>query len=1151
MKSSRKGAKAQRRTFVKGKLLGSFAFVLCALGQGIQPSWAEGSKELVADGGYRPYLEWASTTTAGITRQTTLQVYVQAGEIVNLGSSVPTSANSNKDIVYRSPLGGQNGSCDVLASGFGLIDTLTKELAGPLPSAGGYSPCSFTATETGIYTVEFHAPSTTNNPPPRTTTAAFPTDSSQNGGVAAWDITVRDSNGVAKKGRVFTNYIAMNMGGNAGQNGAPADLALNSKLYIQTKDGYRYETDMNGVDPFGFIFFANNRGYLDKTNNSTLYRSAGGATDNNLNFAGNVRVQDPSAADTATDITHLVFFNRPDTITLSGLGIPLSPIIPAAPTNFQFTGANGGSGNQTYVGVGGYFSFNSASSGSYQIIIDTNNDGIYDPSSDRVLQNILSSGSNVVVWDGKDANGINLQPLANNASYNAQITTRAGEYHFPMLDAENNPLGFKITMENPPATFPNLTDQNGQQISSTTVYYNDNNYTTANGTSINLGGTGATNPRNASRGINSATGEHEFSSIYGDFKGIDTWTYFPSQAVLAPLVITANKQANVKGTKSVRFLTDNDGSGTVTVGDSVEYTITYSNLNPGNSDAINFVIYDSLPSQLTFVSKVISTVTAGNNITLNPSYNGSGAVTNSGTLRVGDTIIIKITATINDANGGNSISNQASAEFNTPDNPTGTVGKVFTDADSAGGTTNSPTPGNNFLQTTDDKVNLGNDPSKTDDDDPTLFTALNALNYQVSPLAGKVIINEVLYNETGNTIAADTNDEFIELYNASASAVDLSGVKLTDGNLIVGSSDGAGGFSYTFPNGTTLQPGQYAVIWIGNNKPNQQATAAAFQTWLGQTPKLNNSGDDIWLYDNQNKIIDYVAYGAGSGVNAPPPSSLNLWDNTYQSSLAGSSNGQSISLTPNGQDSNSSACWEASTSKNASARCPNYLPTRDTDTIGSRITSVGENNNGAMTANAKLLLIKRITRINNQDLTDIVDGRSDVPSNAANYVPEPYASDDSDDKWPAGYLRGLINAGTVKPGDEVEYTIYFLSKGPSNATNVKFCDLVPSNTTFLATAFNGQTPGDGGLAGADQGIALAVGSNTPTVYLSNIQDASDRGRFYPANDAATPSQCGINTNGAVTVDITRSPILPNLPAATGSGTPANSYGFVRFRAKVK
>ena len=423
---------------------------------------------------------------------------------------------------------------------------------------------------------------------------------------------------------------------------------------------------------------------------------------------------------------------------------------------------------------------------------------------------------------------------------------------------------------------------------------------------------------------------------------------------------------------------------------------------------------------------------------------------------------------------------------------------------------------------------------------PTPFNIIDAVSSNV----GKVIINEVLYSETGTN--TNTNDEFIELYNPSSSTVDLSSFKLADGHLTANDNDSTNGFTYTFPNGTTLQPGKYAVIWIGDNNANHQATAAAFQAWLGQTPKLNNSGDDIWLYDNQDKIIDYIAYGSGSEVNTPPASILNLWDNTYQSSLIGANNGQSISLTANGKDTNVSACWEATTSANAKTRCPNYLPTINTDSTGSRITSVGKNNNGAT---SKLLLVKRITRINNKDLTDIVDGRSDVAITAANYVPEPYASDDNDLTWAAGYLRGLINAGTVKPGDELEYTIYFLSNGLGNATNVKFCDLVPTNVNFIPTAFNGMTPNDGGLPGADQGIALAIGSTTPTLYLTNVGD-SDRGRFYTANDSATPSYCGTNTNGAVVVNITV-PSFPNLPAATGSGTPANSYGFVRFRAKVK
>ena len=203
------------------------------------------------------------------------------------------------------------------------------------------------------------------------------------------------------------------------------------------------------------------------------------------------------------------------------------------------------------------------------------------------------------------------------------------------------------------------------------------------------------------------------------------------------------------------------------------------------------------------------------------------------------------------------------------------------------------------------------------------------------------------------------------------------------------------------------------------------------------------------------------------------------------------------------------------------------------------------------TGKPKLILVKRITRINTQDLTNIVDGRSNVSPNAANYVASPRdIDDDSSNPWPSGYLRGMINAGIVKPGDDLEYTIYFLSNGQGDATSVQICDLVPTNTTFLPTAFNGMTPNDGGLPGANQGIALGLGSSTPTAYLTNAQDG-DRGRFYTPNESGIPSSCGININGAVVVNITRSSDLPNLPASTGTGTPANSYGFVRFRVKVK
>ena len=552
------------------------------------------------------------------------------------------------------------------------------------------------------------------------------------------------------------------------------------------------------------------------------------------------------------------------------------------------------------------------------------------------MQNFLKNGSNSVVWDGKESAGNNLPALPTGQEYNAIITTRAGEYHFPMIDAERNPNGLKITMENPPGAFPS-------GITATTVYYNDENYTTASGIPIVLDGVPTTkiasSPRDATAGVDSSGGAHSYSgspsgTAYGDNKGIDTWTYFSSAAILTPVEIIGPNQTgtNVQGTKSVKFLTDADSSGSVTLGDTVQYSVTYSNLT-STQDATNFIINDTLPSQLTFVpGSATITQTAGNTIALNSSYTGTVAgsvvLTNSsGTLRNNDTITITINATINNTNGGSPISNQASASFGTSITTLPPSYTVLTDATPTTGVTNPPEE-SDFLQTADDSIDTGNNTTSTADDDPTLFTVVSA----------------------------------------------------------------------------------------------------------------------------------------------------------------------------------------------------------------------------------KLLLVKRITRINGTDYMTFNNGDSTLAPTEANYVAAPKDVDDNDPKWPSSYIKGLINAGNVKPGDILEYTIYFLSNGQSAANKVKFCDLVPSNVTFLPTAFNTSITSiniDGGFPTSNYGIALAVGSTTPTVYLSNVVEDQDRGSFYPANDPTTPTFCGSNTNGAVVVNITNTTTLTSLPAATVAGNPPESYGFVRFRAVVK
>ena len=71
-----------------------------------------------------------------------------------------------------------------------------------------------------------------------------------------------------------------------------------------------------------------------------------------------------------------------------------------------------------------------------------------------------------------------------------------------------------------------------------------------------------------------------------------------------------------------------------------------------------------------------------------------------------------------------------------------------------------------------------------------------------------------------------------------------------------------------------LSPGAFAVVWVGTQDlTNKNASGATFQAWLGQTQKLANSADDVWLYGTNNEFIDYVAWGSvnSNSVNSDYP----------------------------------------------------------------------------------------------------------------------------------------------------------------------------------------------------------------------------------------------------------------------------------------
>jgi len=191
----------------------------------------------------------------------------------------------------------------------------------------------------------------------------------------------------------------------------------------------------------------------------------------------------------------------------------------------------------------------------------------------------------------------------------------------------------------------------------------------------------------------------------------------------------------------------------------------------------------------------------------------------------------------------------------------------------------------------------------------------------------------------------------------------------------------------------------------------------------------------------------------------------------------------------------------------------------------------------------ELLLVKRITAIDGTNLTGFVN---DGVLN----------SSDDNPNWPTpltDFLRGAIDGGQVEPGQEVEYTVYFLSTGGIPARNVRICDVIPVNTNFVADAF-----------GADSGIALASSSTVlptaPTESFTNTVNDGDSGNFYPVfsqtpdvckdpNNLTIPLNATNNTNGAVLVNVVSDPAV--LDNAIAPGNPINSYGFIRFKVKVE
>ncbi len=130
--------------------------------------------------------------------------------------------------------------------------------------------------------------------------------------------------------------------------------------------------------------------------------------------------------------------------------------------------------------------------------------------------------------------------------------------------------------------------------------------------------------------------------------------------------------------------------------------------------------------------------------------------------------------------------------------------------------------------------------------------------------AAQVVINELVYDDSG------TDDrEFVELYNAGNSPIDISGWLLRASDTVAPPGDNNP--DYTIPAGTVLAPGQYYVIGSAN-VPNVDFVVGSTNLW-------ENSNEAIELIDTNGSLVDAVVYELNKGPVAIGPAEGGIWGN--------------------------------------------------------------------------------------------------------------------------------------------------------------------------------------------------------------------------------------------------------------------------------
>lgn len=348
---------------------------------------------------------------------------------------------------------------------------------------------------------------------------------------STWDIEVR-KNGTEQKGRLFSYAWHLDGGGDGTTAvygpgfGFTEEFAFTGSFYALVNAGGPgkdavVELNFDGMAGWWYHLFVNGAGVSTYEGQS-------------VNYSDFLLGPDPTLIELVAEAVtpqYPLYLSPPAKATY----VTIDPRI----TKFEFEGSGDLSCNAVAPGGSAEFVIESDVEGVWQVVCDTDKNGVYDPSStDVILKGEITPTDTLrIVWDGTNNDGLGLA----RGTYSCQATVTVGELHWLAADIETMFPGFRLYQvllggaRRPLQMFWNDTRVNGDR----TLANGETTLTGSGATGINSGTYGsATVPASVqnlngnARAWGSFQTDNTINQSTGDRALLDTYAYVKASTPL-------------------------------------------------------------------------------------------------------------------------------------------------------------------------------------------------------------------------------------------------------------------------------------------------------------------------------------------------------------------------------------------------------------------------------------------------------------------------------------------------------------------------------------------------------------------------------------------------------------------------------------------